>query len=81
MRIDGTGLPMPVHCTSQVHDMPMRGELAAPGSRSEDGGAGEGDVWAVVGFCLIGLAVSLYMALSAQSLDQIPLLIVQYNLG
>jgi len=60
--------------------MPMRGELAAPASRSENG-AQEGDVWMVIGFCLIGLVVSLYFALTAQSFDQIPLLIVQYNLG
>jgi hypothetical protein len=60
--------------------MPMRGELAAPASRSEHGG-GEADTWAVIGFCLIGLIISLYFALSAQALDQLPLLIVQYNLG
>jgi|HubBroStandDraft_1064217.scaffolds.fasta_scaffold1183948_1 hypothetical protein len=60
--------------------MPMRGELAVPALRSETGAADE-VIWAIVGFCLIGLAISLCFALSAQPLDQVPLLVLQYNLG
>ncbi len=60
--------------------MPMRGELAAPASRLKDDTAAA-DIGAIIGFCLIGLAISIYLALGAQPFDQIPLLIAQYNWG
>jgi len=41
----------------------------------------ERDLWAVLGFCLIGLLKTIYFAFSATLLDEIPLLIMQYNLG
>jgi hypothetical protein len=59
--------------------MPMRGELRGPAGRSDDNAAA--DIGAIIGFCLIGLAISIYLALSVQGLDQIPVLIVQYNWG
>jgi hypothetical protein len=57
----------------------MRNELAI--ATSLDAGAtANRDVWPIIGFCFIGLAVSLYLSLIAAPLNQIPLLITQYNL-
>ncbi len=61
--------------------MPMRGELVIPATQSRaEWELSDQDVWAVVGFCLIGLFVTFCFALSALNLDQLPLLIAQYNL-
>jgi hypothetical protein len=61
--------------------MPMRNELSLPTMRSTDVMGAERDIWAVLGFCLIGLLTTIYFAFSATPLDQIPLLVMQYNLG
>ena len=58
--------------------MPMRGELAVPTPRSQPN-TQDDSAWAVIAFCLIGLLVTLYHI--SQSLDQLPLLVMQYNLG
>jgi hypothetical protein len=59
--------------------MPMRGELPIPAMQSNISKSVEPGAWAVIGFCLTGLAISIYVA-SSQPLDQISLLIMQYNL-
>ena len=57
--------------------MPMRGELAAPASRLKDDTAAA-DIGAIIGFCLIGLAISIYLALGRATLrSDSPLLIAQ----
>jgi hypothetical protein len=63
------------------HDMPMRNELAAPSMRLPKVAPVYREAWAIIAFCFIGLAVSLYFAAQNVALDQVPLLIVQYNLG
>jgi hypothetical protein len=60
--------------------MPMRDELAIPATALDDGTRGDGDIWPIIGFCLIGLAIALYFSLSSTSLDQMSLLIMQSNL-
>lgn len=61
--------------------MPMRGELPIPGMCSNIRKPVESRILAVIGFfCLIGLAVTMYFAVSATPFDQIPLLIEQANL-
>jgi hypothetical protein len=64
----------------QEHGMPMRGELPISGMCSNIEEPVESGVLEVIGFCLIGLAVTMYFAVSATPLDQIPLLIEQANL-
>ncbi len=62
--------------------MPMRYELVMPASRQvDDVKAADPDLLAIVCFCGLGLAATLLLGLSAVSFDQIPLLIMQYNLG
>jgi len=58
----------------------MRGELALPATRSDSIVETDRAPWAVIGFCFIGLALTMYFAVSAVSADQIPLLIMQANL-
>jgi hypothetical protein len=61
--------------------MPMRGELVIPATQSTpEWELSDQGIWAVLGFCLIGLFVTFCFALSALSFDQLPLLIAQYNL-
>jgi hypothetical protein len=62
----------------QERGMPMRGELAMPATQQQPQARDSG-AWVVIGFCFIGLLLSLYFA--SQSLDDLPLLVVQYNLG
>jgi hypothetical protein len=64
----------------QEHNMPMRGELAAPAMRLDRGAKADPGIFPIIAFCLIGLAISVCFALSSQSFDQISLLIMQYNL-
>jgi hypothetical protein len=59
--------------------MPMRGELAIPATRPDVSPGSNHGAWAVVGFCSIGLLISIYCAVNSAP-DQIPLLIVQSNL-
>ena len=59
--------------------MPMRGELAIPAMPLDAGASIVHDLWPIIGFCLIGLAVSIVFAASSTPLDQISLLIMQYN--
>jgi hypothetical protein len=58
----------------------MRGELPIPGMYSNIIKAVESGILPVVGFCLIGLAVTIYFAFSATPFDHIPVLIEQANL-
>jgi hypothetical protein len=60
--------------------MPMRSELAVSAARLNGGPAADPGLFAVVVFCLTGLAVTVYFAVTATPLDQIPLLIEQANL-
>jgi hypothetical protein len=64
-----------------MHDMPMRHELSIPPMRPIGITGPKRDLWAVIGFCLIGLLTSIYFAFSATPLDEIPLFVMQYNLG
>jgi hypothetical protein len=57
----------------------MRSELTFPVRTAST--AQDSDAWAIVGFCLIGLIASLYFAASSLPLDDVPIWIVQYNLG
>jgi hypothetical protein len=57
----------------------MRNELTFPVRAANT--ASDSDAWAIVGFCLTGLMTSLYFTAISLSLDEIPLLIMQYNLG
>jgi hypothetical protein len=57
----------------------MRNELTFPVRTANK--ASESDAWAIVGFCLAGLMTSLYFTVTSLPLDEIPLLIMQYNLG
>ena len=61
--------------------MPMRGELPIRARQSAIVPATEHDAWAVIGFCLIGLLMSMYFTITSTPSDQIPLLIVLYNFG
>jgi hypothetical protein len=60
--------------------MPMKGELAIPALRPNTKVSGNRDAWAIIGFCFIGLAMSIYFAVSSTPLDQISLLVIQSNL-
>jgi hypothetical protein len=60
--------------------MPMRGELAVPAMRSNVSAPVEEGAWAVVGFCFVGFATTICVALCSQPFDQIPLLVIQSNL-
>ncbi len=60
--------------------MPMRGELAVPAMRPDAGATAEHEVWAIIAFCLIGLAMSFYFSVISTPLDQIPVLVMQSNL-
>jgi hypothetical protein len=60
--------------------MPMRDELAMPTTRSTVSAFAESDAWAVISFCLIGLTMAIYFAVSSQPLDQMSVLITQANL-
>jgi hypothetical protein len=81
-------VPLRVATTQQEPAVPMRSELAlpptrslaAPAVRSRDA-TSDSDAWAVVCFCLIGLAMSLYFAFSSLPIAELPVLVVQYNLG
>ncbi len=59
--------------------MPMRDELTFTARTANT--APESDAWAIVGFCLTGLLMSLYFTATSVSLDDVPLLIAQYNVG
>lgn len=61
--------------------MPMRNELAVPRRHAAPVNASYDDMLAVLAFCLFGVVASLYLAVHSVGLDQLPLLIVQYNLG
>ncbi len=55
----------------------MRNELTFPIRAAN--AAPDSDAWAIVGFCLAGLMISLYFTMTSLPLDEIP--IMQYNLG
>jgi hypothetical protein len=58
----------------------MRNELAIPALRLNTNVSDDRDAWAVIAFCLIGLAMSICFAVNSTPLDQISLLIIQSNL-
>jgi hypothetical protein len=60
--------------------MPMRGEIAIPALRPSANASDNRDAWAVIGFFFIGLAMSIYFAVSSTPFNEISLLIIQYNL-
>ena len=60
--------------------MPMRSELADPTTRSGDVAAVDDGLWVVIGLCAIGLLLSINLAVYVEPVDQIPILIAQYNL-
>ncbi|HUZ31791.1 MAG TPA: hypothetical protein VMV19_06765 [Xanthobacteraceae bacterium] len=57
----------------------MRNELTFPVRTADT--APDRDAWAIVGFCLTGLIALLYIAATSLPLDDLSVLIVQYNLG
>jgi hypothetical protein len=58
--------------------MPMRNELAIRRRSSSSAKASDPRL-VVLTFCLIGLVVSLYFAVRTAGLNQLPLLVVEYN--
>jgi hypothetical protein len=63
------------------HDMPMRGELVVPKRYVAPADALRDNMLAVLAFCLFGLVATLYFAIHRVGLDQLPLLVIEYNLG
>jgi hypothetical protein len=57
--------------------MPMRGELLVPTAQSGNDPAADQDAWLVVGFCLIGLAVTAYFLIRSGSADNLGALVAQ----
>jgi hypothetical protein len=60
--------------------MPMRNELAMPRRYSSKATALD-SLLSVLAFSLTGLVASLYFAAYLGGLDQLPLLVIEYNLG
>jgi hypothetical protein len=58
----------------------MRSEIAIPVLRPIANASDNRNAWAVIGFCFIGLAMSIYLAVNSTSFDEVSLLIIQYNL-
>jgi hypothetical protein len=61
--------------------MPNRGELAVRVVRYDVDATAEADAWLILGFCAFGLLVSVFLAVHAQPITDIPALVVQYNVG
>jgi hypothetical protein len=79
---DDAGRLRPHHqALSEGHDVPMRNELAVSRRYSPPANASHDDILAVLAFCLIGAVASLYFAAHCAVLDQLPLLVIEYNLG
>jgi hypothetical protein len=51
----------------------------APAQRPSPGTAVSRDLWPIIAVCISGYAIAGYMALQAQGLDQISLLMMQSN--
>jgi hypothetical protein len=60
--------------------MPMRSEIAIPVLRLSANASDNRNAWAVIGFCFIGLTMSIYFAVNSTPFNEISLLIIQYNL-
>lgn len=65
--------------------MPMRGELAVPALRRNTRNKAKNDAkgdgpWPVLAFCVIGLLLTFAFAVALGPPEQIPLLMMQYNL-
>ena len=60
--------------------MPMRNEIAVLQCRPLPADASD-DPLVVLAFCLIGVVASLYFAAYTAGPDQLPLLVIQHNLG
>jgi hypothetical protein len=58
----------------------MRSEIAAPVLPPSANALDDRNAWAVIGFCFIGLAMSIYFAVNSTSFNEVSLLIIQYNL-
>ena len=56
--------------------MPMRGELAPPAAWIREDKETDRSVWAVIGFCAVGLTFALYLAATTNDL---PALITRFN--
>jgi hypothetical protein len=61
--------------------MPNRGELAVRAIQYDNAATTEADAWLILGICAIGFLISICLAIHAQPLADIPMLVVQYNLG
>jgi hypothetical protein len=72
--------PQRLRLKAGKYNMPMRDELAIPATALDDGAGGGGDIWSIIGFCLIGSAIALYFSICSTPLDQMSLLIMQSNL-
>lgn len=58
--------------------MPMRSELAnIPVTRQ----ANDSSAWVVIAFCLAGLGLAFWLSIDGASFNDLPVLIVQSNLG
>lgn len=62
--------------------MPMRSPLVLPVSRDEvQDYDHDSNCWLLIACCLIGLFASLCFIMAGQSIEDIPSLITQYNIG
>jgi hypothetical protein len=59
--------------------MPMRGELAPPEARRRAAARDTSDLGAVVVLSVVGVLLTLCFSIAAPTVDQIPLLMMQYN--
>jgi hypothetical protein len=59
----------------------MRNELLARAQYPAAPDPSRDDLLAVLAFCLFGLVATLSFAAATVGIDQLPLLIIQYNLG
>ena len=62
--------------------MPMRHELVMSQPRRDTGASFVGDdILLLTALCLAGAVLSIYLSSTYQAFEQVPLLIMQYNLG
>jgi len=58
--------------------MPNRGELAMPAMRAAKTATASNDAWTIIGFCLIGGLISIYVTTASLSIDAVPRLMEQF---
>jgi hypothetical protein len=61
--------------------MPNRGELPTRRQPQSKAAVPNDNAWAVIGFCTIGLAISVYAAVSSLGIDSVPRAVSQFYLG